>query len=254
MPRPCTHTGCGRPSRKNSEAASNRRRRTIVWAFSAVHLGYAARADATERHLLASLASDVALLLGYSVADVLAQRDEVSDGDSQDSLADYELELAELNERAEDVARGEETRMRPLPMDEALLRLLPDMSENPELASELRNMTQDSVRAAKAENLATFCAALEATNDQIWVPDDDVGAWLAALNDLRLTLAARLEILDDDAAERVYRDAFELTGTDAREAQRSVETTDDMLAVVYATLTWWQESLLQAVRIKGMRG
>ena len=215
--------------------------------------GYVAQADPTERRLVRGLAADVATMLGHSVTDILKQRETLKqaaydgDVDPLDPLAQYESELSDLSELNERM----ETR---IPMDEAIARLLPDMSEDPALAGELRSMTQESLAGAKAENLATFFASLDGEGDVVWVDNESASAWLAASNDIRLVLAARLDIIDDSSSEEVYQRASYLTGEDAAQAGRAVENQDDLLSVLYAMLTWWQESLLHAVGMKARRG
>ena len=229
--------------------------------------GYGAQADPTERRLVRGLAADVVTMLGLSVTDILGEREARKqaafddDAPPPDPLAQYESELADLADL--ELRLAEESLDRPepdadddlarIPMDDAIARLLPDMSEDPELAHELRAMTQDALALAKAENLATFYASLEGDNDVVWVANDDAPAWLAASNDIRLVLAARLDIVDDSSSEAVYKRASYLTGEEAAHAGREVETQDDLLAVLYAMLTWWQESLLHAVGIKARR-
>lgn len=228
--------------------------------------GYVAQADPTERRLVRGLAADVVTMLGLSVTDILSQREARKqaafddDAPAPDPLAQYESELADLAdldlriaEESEVGGSNSEDEPSRIPMDDAIARLLPDMSEDPELAHELRAMTQDALAVAKAENLATFYASLEGSNDVVWVTNDDATSWLAASNDIRLVLASRLEIVDDSSSEAVYKRATFLTGEEAAQAGREVETQDDLLAVLYAMLTWWQESLLHAVGIKARR-
>ena len=228
--------------------------------------GYVAQADPTERRLVRGLAADVVTMLGLSVTDILGEREARKqaafddDAPALDPLAQYESELADLADLELRIAEESEVggadsdeELARIPMDDAIPRLLPDMSEDPELARELRSMTQDALAVAKAENLATFYASLEGENDVVWVANDDAASWLAASNDIRLVLAARLEIVDDSSSEAVYKRASYLTGEEASQAGREVETQDDLLAVLYAMLTWWQESLLHAVGIKARR-
>ena len=228
--------------------------------------GYVAQADPTERRLVRGLAADVATMLGHSVTDILKQRKirkeatQAGDADPLDPLAQYESELADLAELSGRIAgelsfdsdEGVDEPSR-IPMDDAIARLLPDMSEDPALASELRSMTQDSVAAAKAENLATFFASLDGDSDVVWVETEGASAWLAASTAIRLGLAARLDIIDDSSSEQVYQRASYLTGEEAAEVGRAVENQDDLLAVLFAMLTWWQESLLHAVGMKARR-
>ena len=140
-----------------------------------------------------------------------------------------------------------------IPMDEAIARLLPDMSEDPDLARSLRAMTQDSLALEKAENLATFFDSLDNGNDVVWVDNEHATGWLAGANDIRIVLSSRLGIVDDASSAAVYARASYLTGEEAAKEGREIENEDDLLAVLYAMLTWWQESLLIAVGIKARR-
>lgn len=238
----------------------------LMLGFHPERGGYVAQADPTERRLVRGLAADVVTMLGLSVTDILGEREARKqaafddDAPALDPLAQYESELADLADLELRIAEESEVggadsdeELARIPMDDAIARLLPDMSEDPELARELRSMTQDALAVAKAENLATFYASLEGENDVVWVANDDAASWLAASNDIRLVLAARLEIVDDSSSEAVYKRASYLTGEEASQAGREVETQDDLLAVLYAMLTWWQESLLHAVGIKARR-
>ena len=244
----------------------------MVWAFHSERGGYAARADDTERNMIRGLASDVCTMLGISVARILEERHDRaeaagnSDADPEDPLAEYAAELADLANLEDQIGaedwgdEAHEIRLgghaddgKRIPMDEAIARLLPDMSEDPELARDLRNMTQDSVSFAKAENLATFYASLEDPEGRVWVSNEDASAWLAACNDIRLVLAARVGIVDDQTAQEIYHRAAEMTGHGGGQEPREVEGTDDLLAVLYSLLSWWQESLLLAIGNKARR-
>ncbi|MGO1857926.1 DUF2017 family protein [Ancrocorticia populi] len=238
-------------------------------AFHIERGGYVARADSTERRLMRGLASDVGTMLGISITDIIEKRRESAEAD--DLLALYESELTELEgleaQLREEIGEGgsanpdssewsigsERDREAAIPMDEAIARLLPDMSEDPELARSLRAKTQDSLAAEKAENLATFFDSLDHDNDVVWVENERTTAWLAAVNDIRIVLSSRLDIVDEASSEAVYTRASYLTGEEAAAEGREIEDEDDLLAVLYAMLTWWQESLLIAVGIKARR-
>ncbi len=244
----------------------------MMWAFRPERGGYAAKADDTERSMIKGLASDVCTMLGVSVEHVLEERQgreearlEAEDF-TEDPLALYAAELADLELLEDRIARADGPRAdseisigghandgKRIPMDEAIARLLPDMSEDPELARDLRNITQDSVATAKIENLATFYAILNGTDGRVWISNDEVSAWLAACNDIRLVLAARLGIVDSRTAQDTYTRAAELTGNGESGETPEIETTDDLLAVLYSLLSWWQESLLLAVGNKARR-
>lgn len=83
------------------------------------------------------------------------------------------------------------------PLDPALARLLPDAYRgDTEAASEHRRFTERGLVERKAANAMTVIRML---GDPIVRLDDaDVQAWLRHLTDLRLVIAARLQIEEDD--------------------------------------------------------
>jgi hypothetical protein len=97
------------------------------------------------------------------------------------------------------------------PEDPVLARLLPDAyRDDGESAAEFRRFTERSLRDQKAENGMTVLNSLrDAGLPEEAVPDDDmtveveltpdeVQAWLRSLTDVRLALATRLGVEDDD--------------------------------------------------------
>lgn len=89
---------------------------------------------------------------------------------------------------------------RSAPVDPALARLLPDAyADDADAASEHRHLTESSLIERKAGNARTVAAALQSDGGPVPVRLDPaaVQAWLRTLTDLRLTLAARLEIVQD---------------------------------------------------------
>ncbi|MER7763594.1 DUF2017 domain-containing protein [Streptomyces sp. NPDC097619] len=110
------------------------------------------------------------------------------------------------------------------PSDPALARLFPDAyggpgapTEGPRAAetkahaAEFRRFTENDLRTRKREDALEVVRTLDALT-----PGGDGGAvleltgtqplrWLGALNDLRLTIAARLEITEDDEAGVLFR-------------------------------------------------
>ncbi|MGJ9511947.1 DUF2017 family protein [Actinotignum sp. GS-2025b] len=227
--------------------------------------GYRASVDATERQLFAGLARDVATLLGYNLdeemqesgADVTGTgavhapgaRNNGAPGsrgnsargveESSDVLASYERELADL----------ETTRCYTpaCDMDTALARLLPDMSEEPELADELRALTESAVCHTKICNLLVFYTSL--ASEAVWVSNEDAGSWLAGANDIRIVLGARRDITTAAESEAVTSRAL-----DIMESERpQIDTTDDMIGVLYVIIAWWQDSLITAIQNKDLR-
>ncbi|HQY33506.1 DUF2017 family protein [Actinotalea sp.] len=126
------------------------------------------------------------------------------------------------------------------PTDPALLRLLPDAAADPELAAELRRLTEADLRGTKVGHLRRLRAVLDAARPDAVVVPSDAAAVAAALTDLRLVLASRLGVLTDDDAESVY----DLAQRDGPVATQD-EATARFLATVYAVLTELQESLVQ---------
>lgn len=142
------------------------------------------------------------------------------------------------------------------PDDSALARLLPPMSaDDPTLAAELRALTEQGLRSQKVEQLQLVWRELRVPGGPggaVLVRRGQDRAWLSAMTDVRLVLAARLGIEDEEGAERVYARAH-LAGRPERAAASREEEVTDALATMYAALTWWQESLLEALPFAGDR-
>lgn len=201
--------------------------------------------------------ADVALLLGTPLSADAAEP-------SPEPTSDDEI-LAALDFSPADDDPGDRSAHSPVadaPEDPALARLLPPASEDAELAAELRAMTESTLRGQKAERLARIWRALHeagsgAEDIDVRVPAGSEGEWLAALTDVRLVLAARLGIEDEADVEglrsRLPGAHPEQSPGAADEADRETEVTAAM-ATMYNALTWWQESLLQAVVRRGGRG
>lgn len=114
------------------------------------------------------------------------------------------------------------------PTDPALARLLPDGYAEPDAAAEFRRFTQGDLRAQKAANARMVLDTLaESANVKLTPPQ--VQAWLRTLNDLRLVLAVRLGITDEDQAH------WELVDEPARS-----------MYLVYDWLTFHQDRLVAA--------
>ena len=82
------------------------------------------------------------------------------------------------------------------PLDPALARLLPDAySNDADASSEHRHLTELGLVDRKIANAHTVVATLSA--DPVELDGTASQSWLRALTDLRLTLAARLQIKED---------------------------------------------------------
>lgn len=177
---------------------------------------YVATLDRTERTILSRVVADTALLLGVRL-DV-----ERAEGDT-DPLAAHAWSAEGLEE----------------PSDPALARLLPSASEDDGVASEFRRLTEGDLRAQKVERLRMVWGALLAPGEKIEVQPERAMDWAAALTDVRLVLAERLDIQTDEDAEAVYKAANRRRAED-----------DDVRAALgslYMVLTWLQESLMSVM-------
>lgn len=110
------------------------------------------------------------------------------------------------------------------PRDPALARLLPDAYLNdPEAASEYRRLTEASMVERK---IASARGLVESLGEgDVRLDPEGVELWLRAINDLRLIIASRLGIVEDD----------------------DLGTGDEVMQDVYFWLGYVQGSLLDAV-------
>jgi hypothetical protein len=82
--------------------------------------------------------------------------------------------------------------------DPVMARLLPEGHRgDPELAADFRELTESSLRAGKADDLAIVRATLPEGGGEVRLDRDQAAAWLRSSNDLRLALGTRLDITED---------------------------------------------------------
>jgi hypothetical protein len=82
--------------------------------------------------------------------------------------------------------------------DPAVERLFPPAyRDDPEREAEYRRMVHDELAAGRRRALDV----MESTVDADRLDDDQMAAWLGALNDLRLVLGTRLEVTEDSVEE-----------------------------------------------------
>ncbi|WP_182353953.1 DUF2017 family protein [Flaviflexus huanghaiensis] len=201
-----------------------------MYGFKRVRGGVSSGGDIFELELVASLMRDVVAILGEDVAVV-----DVTD----DPLAVLERELAPSAEPS---------------FDPVVERLLPDMSEDPDEARELRELSESSVRSTKVSNLTSVYRALSSSTGRVFVAEDEIPVWMSALNDLRLVLGTRLDINDEARAEEVAARAGEIADGHHANPLRDEDEVEHQLMLVYAMITWWQDSLIDAVRLRRPRG
>lgn len=124
------------------------------------------------------------------------------------------------------------------PDDPVLARLLPDAyRDDPQEAAEFRRFTEQSLTSGKVANATALIESLEAggledglKNVEVEIDDGQVMAWLRSLTDIRLALAVRLGIENEDDVERL-----------AEEQDEAVLA----MADVYDWLGFVQETLVQ---------
>jgi hypothetical protein len=120
--------------------------------------------------------------------------------------------------------------------DPVLARLLPDGHRgDPRLAADFRELTEASLRGAKAADLATVRACLPTGGGELRLDGAQAEAWLRTTNDLRLAMGTRLDITEDSEPPE--------DPTSEEEQQRAV----------YYWLTGLQGSLVDALAA-GHRG
>ena len=232
----------------------------MATAFRATSKGYRADLDAHERRLISALCADVIEILqartdelndtssdddGGSVHPPLTaagepptggetsaqspgegERSSDPQGLMEDSVfAHFSAELAGLDE---DVPVAS-------PEDPVLRRLLPDASGDEEEAAQLRRLSEGSLRESKTSDLRTARMLLE--RSPLAVPDDQAPVLGRALNDVRLTLSARLDIEEESDADRVHRMAV----------SGRAKSAESFMAEVYTFVTWLQETLFSAM-------
>jgi hypothetical protein len=130
------------------------------------------------------------------------------------------------------------------PADPALARLFPDAYGAPgeaadaattAAASEFRRYTELDLRARKRDDALAVVRSLDGlggTGGELKLGPEECPRWLGALNDLRLTLGARLEVTEEDE-EGLYA----LPDGDERKP----------LVMAYLWLGGMQESLIDAM-------
>ncbi|MHB2024385.1 MAG: DUF2017 domain-containing protein [Mycobacteriales bacterium] len=88
--------------------------------------------------------------------------------------------------------------------DPVLARLFPDAYADPEASAEFRRLTAAELHAGKLAHLDTVLDQLKA-GGRLTLTQPEAEGWLAALNDLRLTLGTRLGVNEDPIEEQMRR-------------------------------------------------
>jgi hypothetical protein len=105
----------------------------------------------------------------------------------RDLLEDLPLQLVSL--------LGDVGDKPPAELPESIRRLLPPAyTTDPDAERSFVSMTRDDLLEHHRESLETMSATAKAT----WLDDDQLSAWLAALNDLRLALGSMMGASEDE--------------------------------------------------------
>ncbi len=110
------------------------------------------------------------------------------------------------------------------PADPVLRRLFPDAYSDPEgtpgpqeaeeqrqYSAEFRRYTENDLRAGKRENALAVIRSLDELSAAgeggavLKLSPEESRQWLSALNDLRLAIGSRLDIVDEDDTDLLYR-------------------------------------------------
>ncbi|WP_156610410.1 DUF2017 domain-containing protein [Auraticoccus cholistanensis] len=146
-----------------------------------------------EVQLLASLVQQLIDLLADSEPEPAAPPPAAADPD--DPFALWERDLQAEPDQPEE------------PDDPVLQRLFPNAyPHDARASSDFRRFTEREARAAKIAAARLVLEHLAATRDgrhPVKVPLTEVDAWLKTLNNLRLSIAARLRITDAETAEEL---------------------------------------------------
>ncbi|MFI6941723.1 DUF2017 domain-containing protein [Streptomyces sp. NPDC050418] len=134
------------------------------------------------------------------------------------------------------------------PTDPVLQRFFPDAYGDPEAvpddqlkaySSEFRRFTENDLRAGKRENALVVIRSLDELTlageggAVLKLTPDESRQWLGALNDLRLAIAARLDVISDEDTDLLYR----LPDTDERKP----------MVMAYLWLGGLQETLVETL-------
>ena len=220
----------------------------MALAFKSTLRGYSAYLEKPERQILRSLFSDVLTLLGgVSPADEPLEDDKPrfrdrfrpaaetaqlphvpgEEGDASTDAAFWDL-VGSLT--SDEVHIDLE--------DPAVKRLLPDGRSGeagPHGSEQFRQLAQDDIRQDKIADLQRAYAQLQ--SGSLMLTQSEAEAFGRALNQVRLVLSSRLNIEDEQDAERVHRIGSVDQATDV----------ESYMALLYNFVSWLQETLMQAL-------
>lgn len=170
-------------------------------------------------------------------------RDEAAPHHRGDSAAEPDMQGLTDAQRLEELD-FDPLSFRPVPANPYVAAILRPMSKDAEEAAELRALTTPDLAGRKAAAMRTVAAGLEWAHDQhtpVVVKPDTLKLWVTAINDVRLALGWSLGIEDDARAEEVELMA-------QSDPDSGIYTAYEItIASVYNALSWWLDTLMNAV-------
>lgn len=209
---------------------------------------FVARLTRDERYVVAQVAEQVIELLESEVTGLDVDEDEL-DTDAPEGWP--------LTGVSDDAPAA--------PVDTAIARLLPDAAPTePEAAAEFRRLTQQDVARHKVARLVDLIGRLVRAEEggaaaqralfeeeelglgarDVVVLRDEAADFAGALTDLRLVLADRLDIADEEAAERLD-EAVAAAWEGRPDDEHGLDDRVRLLGSVYVLTGFLQESLVE---------
>lgn len=218
--------------------------------FRPTRKGYAAELEYAEAQLLAMLARDIDQMLAAREAEHIdaglkpaSNAKDPAGGTNAGVAAAWWEELGLSNDIADpDSSLLGEAHTLADPEDPALLAILPRSIHSTDAVGALdgaddamRARTEPGLVSSKREGLQWLARAV--MKDPFLIPPEKAGQAASTLNVMRLVLAARLGIENQEDADRV-QDAMEHGVT---------HDPDQGMAVLYGFTSWLQDSLMHAL-------
>lgn len=205
----------------------------MTHGFRRTRRGIAADLAEPEREILLALVRQTADLLEEQAGGPAAP--EEGDDDSFEAL----MRRAGFADDGPRPVTDDSASDRTSPTDPAVRRLLPDAHhDDAELSAEFRRLTGDVVRDRKLGHLRRAARILaDADDGRLRLTQQEATSLLISMTDVRLVLAQRLDLVDDEAAESLSERVEQMDPDDPRFP----------LALGYEFLTWLQETLALAL-------
>lgn len=216
-------------------------------AFKSTLRGYAGYLETAERQILRTLFADVIQMLGGVVPTAEEKPEKTSLFSRRPKAPKNPMESIDLPETKTSVDDAFWDLVGSLPEDDetvvnredpAIARLLPAAGSGEsaeQISQDFQGLAEDSVRTGHIDDLQRSMALLQSAN--VVLSFHDAPAFARALNAVRLVLATRLGIDDEETAEEIAHIG------DVSDA----EDVESYMALLYNFVSWLQESLMTAM-------